>query len=119
MSKYETVTECLKRAGVEKDVLVAKRMTAKRWLCRADATKTLLRGYQEVKQALSATESLTSRFHTVQVELNIADRTARPSRLFKQGSPLHYSPQPWYLRPRRNHPKFSAGTNPRRIRNDD
>lgn len=51
-NRYQTLTESLKRAETEKNILVPKRTTTTRWSCRADATKALLRGYQEIKQTL-------------------------------------------------------------------
>lgn len=51
-NRYQTLTECLKQAETEINVLVSKRTTRTRWSCRADATKALLRGYKEIMQAL-------------------------------------------------------------------
>lgn len=50
--RYHTLTDCLNRAETEKKALIPKRTTTTRWSCRADATKALLRGYKEIKQAL-------------------------------------------------------------------
>lgn len=51
-NRYKVLTDCLKKADADKPILVPKRTTTTRWSCRADATKALLRGYREIKNAL-------------------------------------------------------------------
>lgn len=51
-NRYKVLTDCLKKAETDKPILVPKRTTTTRWSCRADATKALLRGYKEIKNAL-------------------------------------------------------------------
>ena len=66
--RYNLLMECLKSCQSSNRVIVPKRVDTTRWSCRVDASKALVRGYEQFKDALAKISDDTEQLNKIRCE---------------------------------------------------